>query len=79
MYVCVCKLYIVVAKGLTTYDYIVLQRRRDQEKQEAVEREERGGGGGGGGGGGQTNRDLHSRCWHLRGKVSLFYTGTPLI
>ena len=51
-------------KGLTTYDYVLLQRRREAEKnerkkKEAEEQE-----------GAAVDRDHHGRCWWLRRKVS---------
>ena len=77
VHVCVCTLiHNVVAKGLTTYDYIVLQRNKEKEREEREERERRAAqeageeqGGGGGGGGEMEERDHHGRCWCLRRKV----------
>ena len=77
MYMYVCTLiHNVVAKGLTTYDYIVLQRNKEKEREEREERERRAAqevgeeqGGGRGGGGEMEERDHHGRCWCLRRKV----------
>ena len=53
-----------VVKGLTTYDYIVLQRRLKKEKkeEEAEEQQEQG----------VVEADRHGRCWFLRRKVYMY-------
>ena len=73
VYVHVCTLiHNVVAKGLTTYDYIVLQRNKEKEREERERRAAQEAGeeqGGGGGGEEVEERDHHGRCWCLRRKV----------
>ena len=69
--VCVCITFPSDVKGLTTYDYVMLQRRREKEREEEAKRElqeeeeeeeqeeeEE-----------EEEQDYHGRCWFLRRKV----------
>lgn len=57
-------------KGMTTYDYILLQRRREAEKNERKKKEAEEQEGREEGTVAAVDRDHHGRCWWLRRKVS---------
>ena len=64
-------------KGMTTYDYILLQRRREKERREkeAAQSES----GEQSGAAVELERDLHGRCWCLRRKVGNYKNYTRVV